>query len=205
MTQGYEYNIKKEIADLFVNYRNRAIRSTTDYQILTIGRVQIENLDWRWFENGVQLRSLMMYDPYDCMFRHGIHGNGKGNFNVIKYGLSYREKPLTLASYTPLWKPGTKPEEQAKIMWTEMQKMMENGSRKCENGIEIVPDSQLWNTVDTLATRARNTFRTSLGRKVQDLESRGIRYDAEKVWNMGVPVTSEIVTILGALNRQMAK
>lgn len=205
MTQGYEYNIKKEIADLFVNYRNRAIRATVDWNVVTIGRIQIENLDWRWLEDGLQLNSIMKFDPYDCMFRHGIHGNGKGNFNVIKYGLSYREKPLTLASYTPLWKMGTKPEEQAKIMAQEMIRMQKEGARKCENGIEIVPESPLWNTVDTLATKARNTFRTSLLHKVQDLESRGIRYDAEKVWNMGAPVTSEIVMILGALNRQMAK
>ncbi|MBQ6736622.1 MAG: N-6 DNA methylase [Alphaproteobacteria bacterium] len=100
---------------------------------------------------------------------------------------------------------GTKPEEQAKIMWTEMQKMAKNGSKKCENGIEIVPESPLWNTVDTLATKARNTFRTGLGQKVQDLESRGVKYDGEKVWDGGVPVTLEIANVLKSLSAQMSR
>ncbi len=205
MTQRYEYDIKKEIKDLLINYRNRVIRSTTDYNLITIGRVQIENLDWDWFENGVQLRSLLMFDPYDCMFRHGIHGDGTGTFKVTKYGLSYREKPLTLASYKPLWKPGTPPQQQAKIMAQEMIRMLKCGSKKCENGIEIVYESPLWNTVDTLATKARNTFRTGLGQKLQDLESRGIKYDGERVWDGGVPVTPEIVAVLRILNNKMEK
>ena len=205
MTQNYNLEINREIQNLILNYPNRAIRSTTDYNIVTVGRLQIENLDWRWFENGVQLRSVLMYDPFDWMFRSGIHGDGTGMFKATKYGLSYREKPLTLASYTPLWTPGTKPEEQAKIMWTEMQKMAKDGSKKCENGIEIVPESPLWNTVDTLATKARNTFRTGLGQKVQDLESRGVKYDGEKVWDGGVPVTLEIANVLKSLSAQMSR
>ena len=167
--------------------------------------MQIENLDWCWFENGVQLRALMLYDPYDCMLRHNAHGDGTGIFKVTKYGLSCREKPLTLASHKPLWPLGTKPEDQAKIMWTEMRKMMENGSKKCENGIEIVPESPLWKTVDTLATKARNTFRTDLGKKVQDLESRGVEYDAEKVWDAGVPVNIEVSSLLRTLYTQIQR
>ena len=146
----------------------------------------------------------MEWDPWDYQSAKP-YNEFQGNFKVTKYGLPYREKPLTLASYIPLWAPGTKPEEQAKIMWAEMQKMAKEGSKKCENGIEIVPESPLWNTVDTLATKARNTFRTDLGKKVQHLESRGVKYDGEKVWDGGVPVTFEIATVLKSLSSQMSK
>ena len=205
MTQDYKLQINREIQNLVLNYPNRAIRSTTDYNVVTVGRLQIENLDWRWQPEGSkQLKTYLEWDPFDWMSPAPFN-KFSGNFVVTKYGLSYREKPLTLASYTPLWTPGIKPEEQAKIMWTEMQKMAKDGSKKCENGIEIVPESPLWNTVDTLATKVRNTFRTGLGQKVQDLESRGVKYDGEKVWDGGVPVTLEIANVLKSLSAQMSK
>ena len=205
MAQTPEYNIKQEMQNLILNYPNRVIRAATDWNVITIGRIQIENLDWRWFENGVQLRSLMMFDPFDWMFRSGIHGDGTGTFKVTKYGLSYREKPLTLASHTPLWNTDAKPEQQAQIMAQEMYRMEKEGARKCENGIEIVPETPLWNTVDSLSTKARNTFRTLLGQKVQELEARHVQYDAEKVWDAGVRVTPEIVAIIRQLQNQMSR
>ena len=205
MTQNYEYVIKREIQNLILNYPNRVIRSTTDWNVITIGRLQIENLDWCWHPSGLSLKSLIMYDPYDWMFRHALNGDGSGNFVVSKYGLSYREKPLTLASYKPLWKPGTDPEQQAKIMACEMVRMQKEGAKKCENGIEIVPESPLWNTVHTLTNKSRNTFRTLLGQKVQELEAKHVSYDSEKVWDAGVRVTPEIATILKTLSNQITK
>ena len=205
MPEKYEYDIKKEIQNFLLNYRNRVIRSSTDYNALTIGRLQIENLDWRWqYEMSDQIKTYLEWDPWDWMSVCPIDFT-RGNFVVTKYGLSYREKPLTLESYKPLWKLGTKPDQQAEIMAKEMVRMQKEGARKCENGIEVAKDSPLWNIVDALATKGRNTFRTSLGEKVKDLESRHVPYDDEKVWNAGVPVTVDILYLVRSLNNQMSK
>lgn len=203
MNQKCEYNICHEIIDLLMNYNKRAIRSTTDYQIVTIGRVQIENLDWRWVVEDLDLRSVLHHDPFDWMFRN--LGDGTGSFQITKYGLGYREKPLTVASYKPLWAPGTPPDEQMKIMNQEMQKMQKYGTKKCENGIEVGPESPLWTSVHYLSTQARNTFRNSLGQKVKELEAKGISYNAEKLWDAGAPVTKDIVGELWNLRRKMEK
>lgn len=203
MTQKYEYNIKQEIQNLVLNYPKRVIRVSTDYNIITIGRLQIENLDWRWQPEGsTQLTTYLMWDPYDWMSSAPVN-NFRGNFVVTKYGLSYREKPLTVASYTPLWEPGTKPEQQARIMAQEMLRMQKEGAKKCENGIEIVPESPLWETVHSLSTTSRDTFRTLLGKKVRDLEERGVEYDGEKVLDAGVRVTAEIAALVKKLGNQI--
>ncbi len=204
MAQTHEYNIKQEMQNLVLNYPNRVIRAATDWNVITIGRIQIENLDWRWQpEVSKELKTHLEWDPWDWMSVSPIKGTG--NFVVTKYGLSYREKPLTLASHTPLWNTDTKPEQQAKIMAQEMYRMEKEGAKKCENGIEIIPDTPLWNTVDLLSTTARNTFRKLLGQKVQDLEARRVQYDAEKVWDAGVRVTPEIATIIRKLQNQMSR
>lgn len=204
MAQTPEYNIKQEMQNLILNYPNRVIRAATDWNVITIGRIQIENLDWRWQpEVSKELKTHLEWDPWDWMSVSPIKGTG--NFVVTKYGLSYREKPLTLASHTPLWNTDTKPEQQAKIMAQEMHRMEKEGAKKCENGIEIIPDTPLWDTVDLLSTTARNTFRTLLGQKVQDLEARRVQYDAEKVWDAGVRVTPEIAAIIRKLQNQMSR
>ncbi len=204
MAQTPEYNIKQEMQNLILNYPNRVIRAATDWNVITIGRIQIENLNWRWQpEVSKELKTHLEWDPWDWMSVSPIKGTG--NFVVTKYGLSYREKPLTLASHTPLWNTDTKPEQQAKIMAQEMIRMEKEGARKCENGIEIIPDTPLWDTVDLLSTTARNTFRTLLGQKVQDLEAKHIQYDAEKVWDAGVRVTPEIAAIIRKLQNQMSR
>lgn len=204
MAQTHEYNIKQEMQNLILNYPNRVIRAATDWNVITIGRIQIENLNWRWQpEVSKQLKTHLEWDPWDWMSVSPFKGTG--NFVVTKYGLSYREKPLTLASHTPLWNTDTKPEQQAKIMAQEMIRMEKEGAKKCENGIEIIPDTPLWDTVDLLSTTARNTFRTLLGQKVQDLEAKHIQYDAEKVWDAGVCVTPEIAAIIRKLQNQMSR
>lgn len=204
MAQTPEYNIKQEMQNLVLNYPNRVIRAATDWNVITIGRIQIENLDWRWQpEVSKELKTHLEWDPWDWMSVSPIKGTG--NFVVTKYGLSYREKPLTLASHTPLWNTDTKPEQQAKIMAQEMYRMKKEGAKKCENGIEIIPDTPLWDTVDLLSTTARNTFRKLLGQKVQDLEARRVQYDAEKVWDAGVRVTPEIAAIIRKLQNQMSR
>jgi len=201
----YNYDINKEVQNLLVNYPNRVIRVSTDYQIVTIGRLQIENLNWKWEpEWSDQIGVYLKWDPWDWMSAKPFN-QYRGNFKVTKYGLSYRKNPLTVTSYTPLWEPGTKPETQVEIMAKEMCRMQKEGARKCENGIEIIPESPLWNTVDTLTTKARNTFRTTLGQKVQDLESRGIKYDGERLLNDGVRVTPDIIKIVRNLSAQLTK
>lgn len=205
MTQNYEYDIKREIQNLILNYPNRVIRSTTDWNVITVGRLQIENLNWKWQpEMSGQLNTYLEWDPWDWMSVSPIKPH-RGNFVVTQYGLSYREKPLTLASYKPLYGLEAKPDEITRIMGQEMVRMQKEGAKKCENGIEIVPESPLWNTVDTLANKSRNTFRTLLGQKVQDLEAKHVSYDSEKVWDAGVRVTPEIATILKTLSNQITK
>lgn len=197
--------INKEIQNLLANYKNRAIRTSTDYQIVTIGRLQIENLNWKWEPAwSDQLNTYMMWDPYDWM-SPPPYDKFNGNFKVIKYGLSCRKNDLTIGSYTPLWEIGTDKKKQCEIMAKEMHEMEMCGSRKCVKGIEIVPESPLWNTVDTLATRSRNTFRTLLAEKVKDLESRHVQYDAERVLDDGVNVTPEILALVRQLGTQMTK
>ena len=204
MAQTHEHNIKQEMQNLILNYPNRVIRAATDWNVITIGRIQIENLNWEWQpEMSDQLNTYLEWDPWDWMSPAPLNKH-RGNFVVTKYGLSYREKPLTLASHTPLWNTETKPKEQAEIMAREMIRMQKEGARKCENGIEIIPETPLWATVDSLSTKARNTFRTLLGRKVHDLEIRRISYDAEKVWDAGVRVTPEIAAIIKQLLTQMS-
>ncbi|MBP5485821.1 MAG: hypothetical protein J6Y07_03900 [Alphaproteobacteria bacterium] len=203
MTQKYGYNIKQEIQNLVLNYPKRVIRVSTDYNTITIGRLQIENLNWEWqYEMSNQLSTYLMWDPYDCMSPAPFN-KFRGNFVVTKYGLSYREKPLTFASYTPLWKPGTPKEQQAKIMAEEMTRMQKEGAKKCENGIEIVSESPLWDVVNSLSIKARDTFIKLLGQKVKDLEARGIKYDDEKVLDDGVRVTPEIAELVKKLGNQI--
>jgi hypothetical protein len=205
MTQNYEYDIKREIQNLILNYPNRVIRSTTDWNVITVGRLQIENLNWKWQpEMSDQLNTYMEWDPWDWKSVSPINPH-RGNFVVTQYGLSYREKPLTLASYKPLYGLEAKPDEITRIMGQEMVRMQKEGAKKCENGIEIVPESPLWNTVHTLANKSRNTFRTLLRQKVQDLEAKHVSYDSEKVWDAGVRVTPEIATILKTLSNQITK
>ncbi len=203
MTQKDKNDIIQEIKNLVLNYYKRVIRVSTDYNIITIGRLQIENLNWEWRPEGSkQLSTYLMWDPYDWMSPAPFN-KFVGNFVVTKYGLSYREKPLTFASYTPLWEPETPKEQQAQIMAKEITRMQKEGAKKCENGIEVIPESPLWDTVHSLSTTARNTFRTLLGQKVQDLEARGIKYDGEKVLDAGVQVTSEIAALVKKLGNQI--
>ena len=205
MTQDYRHDIQKEIQSLILNYPNHVIRSTTDWNVITVGRLQIENLDWKWQpEWSKQLNVYMEFDPYDWMSASPINPY-RGNFVVTKYGLSCREKPLTLASYKPLYGFEAKPDEMARIMGQEMVRMQKEGAKKCENGIEIVPESPLFDTVNRLANKSRNTFRTLLGQKAQDLEVKHVSYDSEKVWDAGVRVTPEIVAILRTLSDQITK
>ena len=205
MTQNYEYDIKREIQNLILNYPNRVIRSTTDWNIITVGRLQIENLNWKWqHEMSDDLSVYMKFDPYYWRFNY-LGNPHRGNFVVTKYGLSYRKEPLTIASYKPLYGLDAKPDEITRIMGQEMVRMQKEGAKKCENGIEIVPESPLWYTVDALANKSRNSFRTLLGQKVRDLEKRHVQYNSAKVWNEGVHVTPEIVTILKTLSNQITK
>lgn len=191
-------NVAAQLQDLVANYQNRVIRSSTDYTILTIGNLQIENLDWIWEGKGVELSSVLMFDPYDWMFRYNLDGNGDGIFKVTKYGLT---NEVSLDSYTPLWKPGTDPYNQAKTMWREMKKMEENGSRQCKNGIEITKKSPLWNVVDSLANQGRNTFRTLLMEKVKS----GIQTDGKKLWDAGVEITPDVLQLVQTLERNLYK
>lgn len=175
---------------------------TTDYQIVTIGNLQIENLDWRWKpEVSTQINTHLMYALGDHRCP-SIWGN-KGKFAVTKYGLSYRQTPLTLASYKPLWDVGTDKEEQARIMWQESKRMKKYGTKKCKDGIEIIPDTQMWHAVDSLSKKARDVFRKSLIEKVQDLEAKKIPYDSEKLWDAGVPVPAELLDVLRNLKQSL--
>ena len=200
-----QYDIGNEVQNLLLNYPNRVIRASTDYQILTIGRLQLENLDWKFEpEYSKDVKVYLQWDPWDWASPKPFD-NSKGKFKVTKYGLSYRPKPLLLGTYKPLWEPGTAPEIQSQIMLQEMYRIKEHGAKHNENVMEIVPESPLWNTVDTLAIKARSAFRTNLSQKAKDLESRGIQCDGENLLNDGVRVTPEIAAILRQLNYQIAR
>ena len=202
MVQIIEQDIKNQTQDILLNYLKRVIRMTTDYQIVTIGNLQIENLDWRWKpEVSTQINTHLMYALGDHRCP-SIWGN-KGKFAVTKYGLSYRQTPLTLASHKPLWNPGTDKEEQARIMWQESKRMEKYGTKKCKDGIEIIPDTQMWHAVDSLSKKARDVFRKSLIEKVQDLEAKKIPYDSEKLWDAGVPVPAELLDVLRNLKQSL--
>ena len=197
--------IANEVQNLFLNYPNRVIRVSTDYQIVTLGRLQLENLDWEFEpEMSKDVKTYLQWDPWDWMSPKPFD-KSRGKFKVTKYGLSYRPKPLLLGSYKPLWVPGTAPDVQAQIMVQEMYRIKEHGVKHDENVMEVVPKSPLWNTVDTLVTKARNTFRANLSQKVKDLESHGVQYDAERLLNDGVRVTPEIAVILRQLNYQISR
>ena len=202
MVQTIEQDIKNQTQDILLNYFKRVIRVTTDYQIVTIGNLQIENLDWRWKPDvSTQINTLLMYTLGDC--RCPSIWDNKGKFAVTKYGLSYRQTPLTLASHKPLWNPGTDKEEQARIMWQESKRMEKYGTKKCKDGIEIIPDTQMWHAVDSLSKKARDVFRKSLIEKVQDLEAKKIPYDNEKLWDEGVPVPTELLDVLRNLKQSL--
>lgn len=187
-----------QIQDLIQNYQNRTLRVSPDWNVVALGNLQIENLDWRWvFEDG-QAMSVLLYNPFDCRFKY----LPKGNFEVTKYGLSNK---VSIDTYKPLWKLGTSDKVQASIMQSEMQKMQKNGPRKSQNGIEIIPGSPLWNTVDTLATKARNGFKIQLAKKLQDLNAQGEKVDGEKLWNAGVPVCADVIGVLRRLGIQLSK
>lgn len=202
MTQTYDINninnITKEIQNVLddYDYKKRPIyvRMSVDYQIITIDRLQIENLDWEWEpDRSKQITTYLEWNPFDCRSVATFDGC-RGSFKTTKYGLSCRQKPLTLSSYTPLWKLGTCPEEQIKIMTKEMSRMRTNGAKKCENGIEITPELWfLWTPVESLVNITRNTFRSILYRKVQDKEAHYIPRDTKNMLNNGVLVTSEIM------------
>ena len=202
----YNYDINKEVQNLLANYKNRAIRVSTDYQIVTIGRLQIENLDWKWqpSTDRLTMKTVLEYTPYDWR-SPAPYDKFHGAFRVTKYGVSCRKNDLTLDSYTPLWEPGTDKKEQAEIMAQEMVRIQKEGSRKCENGIEITPESPLWNTIDLLSTTARNTFRTLLSEKVKSLKAKNVQIDGEKLLNDGVRVTPDIIKIVRNLSAQLTK
>ncbi len=52
--------------------------------------------------------------------------------------------------------------------------------------------------------QAGQAFTRGIRQKVADLESRGVNYDADKVWDAGVPVTPDIVKILKSLATGMS-
>ncbi len=142
MAQDYKQEISREIQNLVLNYPMRAIRSSTDWLILTIGFLQIEKLDWQWQPDTsrVRLNTVLEYDPYH--YKSPAPWNKfKGEFKTTKYGLSVREKHLTVASYEPLFEQNTNLQEQSNIMWTEAERMKKSGARTCNNGIEIALES----------------------------------------------------------------
>lgn len=193
-------NVKNSVQDLMQNSQNRVIRVSPDYCIVTLGNLQIENLDWRWVPDNLQLKTVLEFDPFDWMSVNPFSGDGR--FQITKYGLLGN---VSIDNYKPLWKLGASDKAQVAIMWNEMEKMMKNGSRKCENGIEIVRESPLWGTVDTLATKARNSFRTQLSEKINRMNEKKQPINGEKLWNDGVPVTSEILAFVKILSNQMSK
>ena len=200
---------KRKIADeaknLTLNYPKRLIRCTTDYRILTIGRIQIEILNWYWQPKmSNQFETYLRWDPYDAMTVKPYDPNA-GCFKPSKYGVSYREKPLTLATQNPLWEPGTTPDDQVRIMWEEMERMKKEGARTCENGLEITMESPLWGNVDLLSTTAQKIFRKSLIEKIETLKKAGTKYDGEKLWDAGVPVTFQLVRIINDLYIQLTR
>ena len=190
--------VKNSVQDLMQNSEDRVIRVSPDYCIVTLGNLQIENLDWRWVCDDAQLMSILMHNPFDCRFKY----LPKGNFHVTKYGLSGN---VSIDNYKPLWKLGTADKAQAAIMWNEMEKMKKNGSKKCENGMEIDCKSMLWGTVDTLATKARNSFRTQLSEKIYRMNEKNQDIDGAKLWNAGVPVTPEILAFVKILSNKVSK
>lgn len=200
-----ERKIAAEAQNLILNYPKRLIHCSTDYRIVTIGRIQIENLDWYWQPKmSTQITTYLQWDPYDAMSPKPFNLNA-GDFVPSKYGVSYREKPLTLATQKPLWKIGTPKEEQERIMTEEMKRMKKEGTRTCENGLEITPESPLWETVDSLSIATLDTFRKSLIEKIESLERAGVKYDDDKLWDSGVPVPFSLVKIINDLRNQLTR
>lgn len=196
MTQ--EYNIKQELQNLYLNYPNRVIRASTDFMIMTIGRLQIENLDWEWQydTSRVRMKTVLEYAPHDWR-SPAPYDKFHGGFVVTKYGLSYRKKPLTIASYKPLWEPGTDIQTQVNIMYEKECQMKEQGAKKCEDGIEIIFGSPLWDTMHSLQTTAIDTFKKLMCEKTEMFN--------EAVWDGGVRVTPEIANLVKQLYNQMVK
>lgn len=194
-------NIATKIQDLIKNHERHVIHSSTDYNIITIGDLQIEALDWRWVSD-LQLSAVLNFTPHDWRFKHNL--DDEGRFKITKYGLTDK---ISLGSYSPLWPLGAKPEIQAKIMWQEMEKMQEHGAMSCKDGLEILPQSPIWNLVDGLTTKSRNAFREQLSKKFQEMMACGIRdVDGVKLWNdFGARITPEILDIVKHLDRNLYK
>ncbi|MBO7066391.1 MAG: hypothetical protein J6W40_02080 [Alphaproteobacteria bacterium] len=200
-----ERKIADEARNLILNYPLRLIHCATDYRIVTIGRLQIENLDWYLQpEMSRQVTTYLQWDPYDAMSPKPFNLNA-GKFKPSKYGLSYREKPLTVATQNPLWKIGTPRKDQDRIMMEEMNRMKKEGARTCKDGLEITPTSPLWKTVDLLSTNALNTFRKSIIENIKSLEKDGTKYNDEELWDAGVPVTFSLVKIINDLYMQLTR
>ena len=200
MTQNYELDIKNQIQTILADSAKHFIRLSQDWNVVNIGDLQIQNLNFGLFHNNLQLSEILTFDPFDSW--SVLQGDGTYTFRVTKYGLSAKS---TLDSYKPLWKLGAASTEQAIRLWKKIEETEKNGAPKFENGIEIIPETPLWNTVDTLATKARQSFKTQLIEKLNHIQGKNQYVDGEQLWNAGVPVTLDVANVLKSLSAQMSR
>ena len=192
--------IKKRIKDVVLNYGNYSVQFSTDYALITMGDLQLENLDWRWVPNNMSVETVLKFDPNWWKFNRNLE---KGSFHSIKYGLSGEN---TMSQYVPLYKLGTPYEQQLSILETEAKKMIQNGARFCKNGIEIIPEQKsLWRLTDSLAKKCRKAFVYQQNEIIENNEKHHIEYDNEALWKAGAKITPEILDILEGLFKEISR
>lgn len=198
-----ESQITYQVRDLLSHYNDRVIRVTTDWQMVLVGNLRIQSLDWRWFvTRPISIGQVIHYDPWDWLHKDL---NSEGVFRPIKYELSGYDSLNLYKSYSPLWEIGTEPNEQIRIMRDQEQKMKEHGSQKCKNGIVIAPESPLWDSVDLLATVSRNSFREQMGLMVHTLNEKGVKFNDEELWNAGTPILPKVYGLVQKLNGALSQ
>lgn len=191
--------LSKQIQDVLEPPKKHLVRMSHDFILITIGDFQMENLDWKFVYPDLHLNTVLEYNPHDWRSRTMPQ---EGVFQVTKYGLSGKS---SLRSYSPLWQLGTPAQKQSEIMFDEMEKMKKNGAKKCESGVEITEENPLWDTIDSLATKCRQSFMYQLKQRAIKLGDAGIKYDVETLWNSGVNITPDIIILLHALKYQISK
>ena len=200
MNSQHVEKIHKRIRDVVRNYEDYSVQLSTDYSLITMGDLQLENLDWRWVPNRMSVETVLKFDPNWWRFNRNLKN---GFFHAIKYGLSGEN---TMSQYVPLYKLGTPYEQQLSILETEAEKMIQNGARVCKNGIEIIPEQKsLWRLTDSLAKECRNAFVFQQNEIIEHNEKHHIEYDNDVLWKSGAKITPEILDVLEDLYKEIQR
>lgn len=193
-------NITKQIFDVVCNHEKYSVQLSVDWNLIAIGNLQIENLDWRWIPNDMSIETVLLHDPYWWRFNRNLK---EGFFQTIKYGLSGKN---TIKQYVPLYKFGIPYEQQLSILEKEMKKMMQNGPRTCETGIEIIPEqTSLWRSINSLAKNCRGAFVSQQNRIIEHNNKQLIKYDDEELFKSGAKITPKILDNLEDLYQQLIR